>query len=694
MTPTNPKQKPVPAPVADAGGMLAASLRMLISLVFNAQLLPLLAFLTTGALSLLLHLFFAHVVPAVAGASLAALVAALVLLASAVVLAALVLRSFAYLATDPFSSREHEIVLRKVLRLGVGNVTTLAVAMLAISAGICLHIAPDAGAPAASHGPLDLLLVLAGPVVVCACVQVVAAVVGALWVDLWAMLSVHRKTASPALADAWTRLLLAAKVAGLAAAAALSLRGIPGIPPHTSPGEIAIVLIFGQVLCFAGLWVALELASLVRLVWRLAGSASFWVGAASVMGGALAAGHVLGGAYAACLTIIPTAALLEFVYLRRVVGRTQVRPSSAVRTVTMLIRSVVGTVLVIALSLLVYTAYQGWTSPVIDDVFTVDNTVAGVRLTHEGYGHPQSVTTLGWSESTPAWRRSADSHSICSLAWRGLNLFDIGFLAQLAYVNGGTPYWEAMTAAFFDGTKGNGGDNDWIVTPPVTATGAAGVALFAEFYSPTRNISVVAIRGTNPSNLWDVVQDLAIWYPAALLQTAVALPTTLSLWPTDVLASVVGVLGSLESWLDPERDARFYHAPILAHLHARAAELPPSTTFVVTGHSLGGGLAKIVGALGNVTAVALSGPGLSLTRHRFGLSLDALQDTSITVMPTGDLVPRFDIQAGLIYQLTCPHTSPLLCHDPMVSMCHIFARCGSSAWPALASCNFAPWTVE
>jgi lipase ATG15 len=41
---------------------------------------------------------------------------------------------------------------------------------------------------------------------------------------------------------------------------------------------------------------------------------------------------------------------------------------------------------------------------------------------------------------------------------------------------------------------------------------------------------------------------------------------------------------------------------------------------LIIGHSLGGGLAKIVGVTNNVTAISISGPGILLSRHKFGLS--------------------------------------------------------------------------
>ena len=93
-----------------------------------------------------------------------------------------------------------------------------------------------------------------------------------------------------------------------------------------------------------------------------------------------------------------------------------------------------------------------------------------------------------------------------------------------------------------------------------------------------------------------------------------------------------------------------YFQPVLdyATVHARGAHV------VLTGHSLGGGLAKIVGALTGHASVAFSPPGISQTldtrlralgrREHPGMAYHR----SISVIPENDPVTLVDSQAGLI----------------------------------------------
>ena len=68
----------------------------------------------------------------------------------------------------------------------------------------------------------------------------------------------------------------------------------------------------------------------------------------------------------------------------------------------------------------------------------------------------------------------------------------------------------------------------------------------------------------------------------------------------------------------------------------------------MTGHSLGGGLAGIVGARLKLEAVAISPPGLVLSRKKFDIALRDLAQHSVAVLPTRDPVPLVDAHFGLV----------------------------------------------
>ena len=75
--------------------------------------------------------------------------------------------------------------------------------------------------------------------------------------------------------------------------------------------------------------------------------------------------------------------------------------------------------------------------------------------------------------------------------------------------------------------------------------------------------------------------------------------------------------------------------------------------YLLTGHSLGGGIASIVGARIKAIAVTFSAPGVVLSRRKFKVKLKNVQDYVINITPIGDMVVRF----------------PRSCHGPPCPLC-------------------------
>merc|ERR1712176_1654285 len=84
---------------------------------------------------------------------------------------------------------------------------------------------------------------------------------------------------------------------------------------------------------------------------------------------------------------------------------------------------------------------------------------------------------------------------------------------------------------------------------------------------------------------------------------------------------------------------------------------------IVTGHSLGGGIALVVGALTGHLAVALQPPGTyhSLAKHQqqqqySASSGYALHKRSVSLVFEGDWIQNFDGHGGLVQTMMCDQT--------------------------------------
>lgn len=183
------------------------------------------------------------------------------------------------------------------------------------------------------------------------------------------------------------------------------------------------------------------------------------------------------------------------------------------------------------------------------------------------------------------------------------------------------------------------------------------------------NTSVVAIRGT--SSAAEVFQDVNFWMPSAFLQTAQILGPS--------LFSIRGILPLMTSNFSAYRNDQIRK---LLEAVTNIMEKHEDAVYV-TGHSLGGGLASMIGGMLQIPAVTFSAPGIGdtskildppehVTDAQF---VKGIRHMDVNVIPEGDVVPKVDRQAGMIVPLDCD-ASTAQCHWLNRTMCTILEVCG------------------
>lgn len=179
--------------------------------------------------------------------------------------------------------------------------------------------------------------------------------------------------------------------------------------------------------------------------------------------------------------------------------------------------------------------------------------------------------------------------------------------------------------------------------------------------------NVIAIRGT-----WSAIealQDLKLFMPAAFLQIAQTVgPSLFNPRSTvDVLR-----LTMTESRIAQFMDLLEYTRSIVNQSRAQGG-----VTYI-TGHSLGGGLGAIVGALTEIPAITFSAPGLMATSATLDPqpSASQMRHFGVNVVPANDIVPRVDEQTSATLNMDCNSEDPLTCHMIGTTMCEILFACG------------------
>ncbi len=96
------------------------------------------------------------------------------------------------------------------------------------------------------------------------------------------------------------------------------------------------------------------------------------------------------------------------------------------------------------------------------------------------------------------------------------------------------------------------------------------------------------------------------------------------------------------------------------------------------GHSLGGGLAKIMGKIKNKQAISLSGPGVTAFvdywKDEMQGTAKNFELTEIDIIPDMDLVPRVEVSGGTVYRLPC-EAGAFSCHSSKRSLCTAMIMC-------------------
>lgn len=203
-------------------------------------------------------------------------------------------------------------------------------------------------------------------------------------------------------------------------------------------------------------------------------------------------------------------------------------------------------------------------------------------------------------------------------------------------------------------------------------------------------VGVVSIRGT--SNGWDALSDVQLWSAAALGQWIRAIMPVGSAF-TPILAYLVEIVSSIASGhLD---SVAFYKQTSAFVKHVNDQNYTDTLGgkykhIMVTGHSLGGGLAMISGAQQKVPAVALSGPNAVLSRRTFSpqFSKEDLEKYTFNIVPDRDIVPRLDDLSQNYQRINCrsPLNDPVSCHFATRSICEILLSCGSKGRPIPCEC--------
>jgi len=198
---------------------------------------------------------------------------------------------------------------------------------------------------------------------------------------------------------------------------------------------------------------------------------------------------------------------------------------------------------------------------------------------------------------------------------------------------------------------------------------------------------VIAVKGT--STMAEAFADMGMYTTMVSLQIADKIAPLLHTFPTSIIAAAVGMTEIPFS----QKTADQFLADLGRQVN-RTRERFKEHRIILTGHSLGGGLAEIVGAQLDVPAVVFSAPGNVFLTKALSIPKPMVYKNIIGVMPDDDVVPSIDDHADMVQHIQCidyrgEPRQFLECHGMLVTLCELYRVCGDRF-----ERNFSRWCTS
>ena len=274
-------------------------------------------------------------------------------------------------------------------------------------------------------------------------------------------------------------------------------------------------------------------------------------------------------------------------------------------------------------------------------------------------------------------------YGICNQKFWGLDVVDYGLFSMLSYAGSSEVIDKALADIFPTTIK------------VVTSDEKNEKNQFWTEFNVNNETTVIAVRGSEYWSVSDYLEDLRMWTePVAKSLVTLVFPTVRA-WSPKTTAMVFDAYQEFLAFIGLPDDQEYKYQRLLEYISLR--KFPPGHNVVLTGHSLGGGIASITGTIARLPTVTFLSPGMYQTASKFFFHssknsrqiVDMVHNQSLSIQVENDFVGKYlDSHAGLVQTITCSvdHLAPLTCHLIDNSICNLIRHCRDPRWPG--GCSF------
>lgn len=262
--------------------------------------------------------------------------------------------------------------------------------------------------------------------------------------------------------------------------------------------------------------------------------------------------------------------------------------------------------------------------------------------------------------------------SMCFTRIYGMTLIQIASLAAAPYYSDEDHYQMLIQKSFFRD------ENDEIKLTFLNKTDDHPVLLQADYDNKVtnNNATVFAVRGSRtPTDWW---LDVEIFVSSAMLSVARWIPYLQR--QEGITAKLVSNFMTLPLTLMAKATLTYTYITEMAKTLDNIVYSPEyqNRNILFVGHSLGGGLSKVLAHKYQFQSVAVSGPGITPIEN-YVLNKSKKNDKYfksklVDIIPDRDLVPRFEMSGGTKYRVLCKKNTGE-CHNKLRTLCQMGISC-------------------